>query len=144
MSNKINRRSCKYALPVFISLLLAGCAQGPLLHVDLRTQQSYPPSTVVETLKAAPTRPYVVIAQMRAQAPAGTPGAQVLAALERKAAALGANAIIVQNHSQQTVSTLQFNPAGGNYENAPAQIIPIYDATAIRWRNAAADQNPSH
>lgn len=125
-------------LLIVSALALAGCAQGPALRVQTVAQQSYPPSALVETLRAAPSRPYIVIARIHGQAPAGTPPAQVLAAIQRKAAALGADAVILQDRSQQTAATLQFNPAGGNYQNTPAQIIPIYDATAIRW-TAASD-----
>lgn len=121
------------------ALALAGCASGPVLQVQAVAPQSYPPSALVAALRAAPSRPYIVIARIHGQAPAGTPPAQVLASIERKAAALGANAVILQDRSQQTAATLQFNPAGGNYQNTPAQIIPIYDATAIRWTAAASD-----
>ena len=126
------------ALLIVGALTLAGCAPGPVLRVQTVAPQSYPPSALVATLRAAPSRPYIVIASIHGQAPAGTPPAQVLAAIEHKAAALGANAVILQDRSQQTAATLQFNPAGGNYQNSPARIIPIYDATAIRW-TAASD-----
>ncbi|MHB0873924.1 MAG: hypothetical protein ACYC2J_00325 [Acidithiobacillus ferrooxidans] len=139
MPKNPNSRLLKHPLLIAAALILSGCAQGPVLHVEPIAQHSYPPSSVVETLRAAPSRPYVVIARIHGQAPAGTPPAQVLAAIERKAAALGANAIILQDRSQQTAAALQFNPAGGNYQNTPAQIVPIYDATAIRWAAAASD-----
>jgi hypothetical protein len=126
------------ALLIVGALTLAGCAPGPVLRVQTVAAQSYSPSALVATLRAVPSRPYIVIARIHGQAPAGTPPAQVLAAIEHKAAALGANAVILQDRSQQTAATLQFNPAGGNYQNSPAQIIPIYDATAIRW-TAASD-----
>ncbi|MGC9216725.1 hypothetical protein [Acidithiobacillus sp.] len=136
-----NSRLLKRSLLIAAALVLTGCAQGPVLRVQSVAQHSYPPSAVVETLTAAPSRPYVVIARIHGQAPAGTPGAQVLAAIERKAAALGADAVIVQDRSQQTAATLQFNAAGGNYQNTPAQITPIYDATAIRWAAASDAKN---
>jgi hypothetical protein len=138
MPKSPNSRSLKHTLLIAVALVLTGCAQGPVLRVQSVAQQSYPPSSVVETLRAAPSRPYIVIARIHGQAPAGTPPAQVLAAIEHKAAALGADAVIVQDRSQQTAAALQFNPAGGSYQNTRAQIIPIYDATAIRW-TAASD-----
>lgn len=132
-SNKPVRR---HVLLVAVVLIMSGCSQGPVLRVQPVVSQHYAPSSTVEILKIAPSRPYIVIAQIHARAAAGTSPVQVLAAIERKAAAMGADAIMVQNHSQQTAAALQFNAAGGNYQNSPAQIIPIYDATAIRWTTA--------
>lgn len=121
------------ALVAFSTLALSACAEGPVVKVQSVARQRFTPSALVETLHAAPSRPFVVVARIHVQAPAGTPAAQVLAAIERKAADLGANAIILHNDSRQTASSLDFNPAGGNYRNSPPQVIPIYNAIAIRW-----------
>lgn len=143
MSSNHGSRPFWQALLIGAALILGGCAEGPVLQVQTITQHSYPPSSTVETLNTTPTHPYEVIAHIRGQAPAGTPVAQVLAAIERKAAALGADAVILHDHSQRTAATLQFNPAGGNYQNNSAQIIPIYNATAIRWINSENDNSVS-
>ncbi len=142
MRKNLKKHPLFHAAILGVVMTLTGCAQGPVLRVQPVAQQSYPPSNVVETLKSLPFRPYIVLARIHAQAPAGTPPAQVLAAIERKAASLGADAIVIQDHSRQTASALQFNPAGGNYQNVPAQIIPIYDATAIRWSTGPLDPSP--
>lgn len=118
----------------FVVLLgLAGCATGPQVVTHRVSATHYAPTSVVETLHAAPHRPYQVIAQLKAEAPAGTPPAQVVAMLEKRAQALGADALILHNQSTETPARLQYNPSGGNYQNVPAQVIPIFSGEAIRW-----------
>ncbi len=118
----------------FVAALgLAGCATGPQVVMHRVSPTYYAPTAVVETLHAVPRRPYQVIARLKAEAPAGTPPAQVIAMLERRAESLGADAIILKNQSTSTPSQIQYNPSGGNYQNVPAQVIPIYTGEAIRW-----------
>ncbi len=112
---------------------LAGCSTGPLVVVHRASSSYYAPTAVVETLDTVPHRPYQVIARLKAEAPAGTPSVQVIAMLEKRAESLGADAIILQNQSTSAPSQIQYNPSGGNYQNSPAQVIPIYKAEAIRW-----------
>jgi outer membrane biogenesis lipoprotein LolB len=59
MPKSPNSRSLKHTLLIAVALVLTGCAQGPVLRVQSVAQQSYPPSSVVETLRAAPSRPYI-------------------------------------------------------------------------------------
>ncbi|MBN6740053.1 hypothetical protein JKG47_05800 [Acidithiobacillus sp. MC6.1] len=123
----------RWSIGFVAALGLAGCATGPQVVTHLVNPTHYAPTSVVETLHAAPHRPYQVIAQLKAEAPAGTPPAQVIAMLEKRAEALGANAIILHNESTATPAQLQYNPSGGNYQNVPARVIPVYSGVAIRW-----------
>lgn len=113
-----------------VALLLGGCA-APGVSVERLNRISYPPSSAVEVLSQPPTWPYVVIARLQAKGTTGESSAQVIAALQSKAAALGATAIILHDESRQTVGRIQFNPSGGNYTTTPPQIIPEYRADAI-------------
>lgn len=119
----------------FMTLLgLAGCAAGSQAYVPDQADASlHTPTALVETLQKAPERPYKVLAKLHASAPAGTPPAQVIALLTKRAASLGAEAIIIHNESRSVPAQVQFNPSGGNYSEQPAQIMPIYSAEAIRW-----------
>jgi hypothetical protein len=121
--------------PIVIAALLglAGCAAGPQVQVSALSGTHYAPTSLVETLGKAPDRPYTTIAKIHAEAPAGTPSAQVIAIIEKRAAALGADAVILHNESHSTPAQVQFNPSGGNYQNLPPQITPIYSGEAIRW-----------
>jgi hypothetical protein len=114
------------------ALTLSGCAATQDVQVRRETQQTFAPSAIVEVLSQAPSQPFVRIAVLDAQAPAGTPLAQVLAQLQAKAGALGANAIVVQNLSTQEGGSLQYNPSGGSFSNTPAVLIPHLRCIAIR------------
>jgi len=114
--------------------LLAGCAaqQGGQVAVRMLATQSYPPVSLVEVLRQLPTGLYTRIAELDARAPAGTPVAQVLAQLQNRAGALGANAIVVQDLSTQEAGGLQYNPAGGQFTPSTGQTLPHLRAVAIR------------
>ena len=120
---------------VLCGLVLAGCAAPSQEIVEQRTDAAahYAPTVLVEVLRSAPARPYVVLADFDAQAPAGTTVAQLLARLQARAAALGANALIVQDLIRHAASTLQFNPAGGQVMEAGGQLLPHLRAQAIRY-----------
>ena len=122
-------------------LVLAGCAAPSQDIVEQRTDAAghYAPTILVEVLQSAPARPYVVLADFDAQAPAGTTVAQLLARLQARAAALGANALIVQDISTHAASSLQFNPAGGQMTEVGGQLQPHLRAQAIRYRVAPSE-----
>ena len=82
------------------TLGLTGCAASSQVAVHPVNTHHYAPTSVVQALTEAPARPYVVIAHLHVSAPAGTPSAQVIASIEKQAAALGADAIILHNHSR--------------------------------------------
>lgn len=125
--------------PIIIAALLglAGCAAGPQVQVSALSSTHYAPTSLVETLSKAPDRPYTAIAKIHAEAPSGTPSAQVIAIIEKRAAALGADAVILHNESRSTPAQVQFNPSGGNYQNLSPQITPIYSGEAIRWSSSS-------
>lgn len=127
-------KAAKYYSIVTAALLgLAGCAAGPQVQVNALSSTHFAPSSLVEVLHTIPDRPYTAIARIHAEAPTGTPSAQVIAVIEKHAADLGADAIILHNESRSSPAQVQFNPSGGNYQNLPPQVTPIYTGEAIRW-----------
>ena len=119
------------------AISLGGCAGGPQLQVKPLSATHYTPTSLVTTLTVPPQRPYMPIAEINGSAPAGTAPAQVVAAITKRAAELGADAIILHDESRSTPAQMQFNPSGGLYQNIPGQVTPIYSAEAIRWLPAA-------
>ncbi len=116
-----------------LALLLGGCAASQDVAVERVSGAQYAPTSVVEVLQHAPKQPYRVIAKLDARGAPGTPVAQVLASLQAKAAALGANAIVVQDLSATQAGTLQFNPSGGQMTQTAAQLVPHLKAQALRY-----------
>ena len=114
--------------------LLTGCASGPQLQVKKLTQAELPPSNLVAVFHTAPKRPYRVIARITDEAPEGTAPAQLVAAIQQKAAALGGDAIILRDKSQQVPAQVEYNPAGGQYQMSQAQTVPSYEADVLHWR----------
>ncbi|MBW9249307.1 MULTISPECIES: hypothetical protein [Acidithiobacillus] len=119
------------------AISLGGCAGGPQLQVKPLSATHYTPTSLVTTLTVPPQRPYMPIAEINGSAPAGTAPAQVVAAITKRAAELGADAIILHDESRSTPAQMQFNPSGGLYQNIPGQVTPIYSAEAIHWLPAA-------
>ena len=119
------------------AISLGGCAGGPQLQVKPLSATHYAPTSLVTTLTVPPQRPYMPIAEINGSAPAGTAPAQVVAAITKRAAELGADAIILHDESRSTPAQMQFNPSGGLYQNIPGQVTPIYSAEAIHWLPAA-------
>lgn len=121
-------------LPVVLSLLMVGCASGPALHVTSLSKLKFASVSQVQTLYHAPQSPYVVIAKIHGEAPVGTSPAQVVAAMLVKAGSLGANALILYNHSRVVPPLVQYSPSGGNYQNQSAQSFPVYEGIAIHMQ----------
>ncbi|MBU2768893.1 hypothetical protein HAP94_22695 [Acidithiobacillus ferrivorans] len=127
------------------TLGLTGCAASSQVTVHPISTHHYAPTSVVQALTSDPARPYVVIANLHASAPAGTPSAQVIASIEKRAASLGADAVILHNHSRSAPPQVQFNSSGGNYQNVPATVIPDYSGEAIHWvAKGTSSESPSH
>ncbi|OIQ85466.1 hypothetical protein GALL_326980 [mine drainage metagenome] len=116
-----------------LALVLGGCAATQDVAVERVSAEQYAPTSVVEVLQRAPARPYQLIARLDASGAAGTPVAQVLASLQAKAAALGANAIVVQDLSTRQQGTLQLDPSGGQMTQTAAQVVPHLKAQALRY-----------
>lgn len=116
-----------------ILLSLSACASGPEVHVQILTQQHYAPTNLVEVLSGPPVKAYAEIARIHVQGTIGESAAQLLAALQAKASALGADAIIVRDESRSLPPTISYNPSGGQYTTLPVQTIPAYSALAIRY-----------
>lgn len=105
-----------------LSLLsLAGCAAQPVgYRIDyLKGRGVYPPQPYVEVIDHTPTlRQYVPIARIQLNGNTDLTDAQVLTALEQKAKALGANAVIVNREQTAEQPQLKYNPSGGQYTMA--------------------------
>lgn len=115
-----------------VVLGLAACAAQQDVTVQRETNQIFPATTLVAVLQALPAGAYERIAVLDVQGPPGTPTAQLLAQLQAKAAALGANAIVVEDLSTKQGGTLQYNPSGGAFTTSPTIIVPRLRAVAIR------------
>jgi hypothetical protein len=117
-----------------LALLLAGCASSPVaIKVDyLAGKGAYAPEAFIAVLNAPPSGSYVSIAHLEAVGAPGITQSQVLNALQQKAQALGANAIIVSDQSQQTAAPdVTFNPAGGQYAITAPQSDVDFSGIAI-------------
>ena len=122
-----------------LTALAAGCATQASLPVTVErlSAQQFQPTPYLKLLYAKPTRPYTVIARLKAQGQPGMADAQVIAALQKQAQALGAQGLIVNDESEQQPSQLEYNPTGGNYNVVPASQIPIFSGLAVRWKNGS-------
>jgi hypothetical protein len=118
---------------VILGLVMTGCATQPGLTVQSQMQETYAPQSLVSAYTKPPQRPYVVIAVIKDQGTVNTSPAQIIAEIEKRAGALGANAVILTNESGRLPAQLSYNPSGGTYTSAPAQMVPKYSAEAIRW-----------
>lgn len=119
-----------------LALVLSACAAQQEVTVQHETTQTFAPTALVAVLRQLPTQPYVRIAVLDAQAPPGTPVVQLLAQLQAKAGALGANAIVVQNLSTKEGGTVQYNPSGGEFATTPSLVVPHLRAVAVRISTA--------
>lgn len=115
-----------------LSVILGACAAQQEVTVQRESTQVFSPTTLVQVLQQLPKHHYVRIAVLDAQAQPGTPIAQVLAQLQAKAGALGANAIVVENFSTTTGATLQYDPSGGQFTTTPSLVEPHLRAIAVR------------
>ncbi len=136
MENKLPQSGTRHLICIFVltAALLDGCASQQVVTVRHDTTVTFPACTLVEVLPKLPTQPYIRIATLDARAPAGTPEAQLLAQLQAKAGALGANAIVIQNLSTQESSTLQYDPSGGQFKTTSITIAPHLRAIALRLK----------
>lgn len=141
---RTEKTAMQSALRVALALLgfsLGACAAGPRIQVQPVSHQVFAPSSLVETLTAAPATPYTVIARLNVEGAPNEDRAQILAALTKKAASLGANALLLVSEQVQTLASgpVTFNPAGGNYtQKIPQRILHIH-AEAIHLAVPAND-----
>jgi energy-converting hydrogenase Eha subunit F len=108
MKRRIPRLS---ALAALVGLLaVTGCKSVATNSHQYLGSQSYPPSdpAQVQILREAPTRPHVKLGEVEAQPSSGSVGnPQIEQALQKTAAKLGANAVvIVADHTQVVGATV--------------------------------------
>lgn len=119
---------------VALAYALAGCAANELAVTRPANAPTYAPTQVVEMLDRPPTRPYTEIGVIDAPGEPGALRTQVIAQIRDKAAALGADAVILQDVSRVAPSSQRLNPATGQYESTGGQLVPAYKGTAIKYR----------
>lgn len=121
-----------------VTILLSACAVGPDSDLHKVSVDHASASVLVEVLYHKPRRPYRVVGRLHIQGVMGQSEAQLLAALQKRASALGAQAIIVQQQGATEPPSLQYNPAGGQFSMQPTQTIPAFAALAIRFTGSQA------
>lgn len=111
---------------------LVGCANTSAVLVN--PSKTYPPSSNVELLGAAPSRPFEAIAVLEARGPVGTPFPELLESMREKGKAVGADAIIpTENASQDLRPGLIYNPWLGGYQTIGGGQLPIIRGVAIKY-----------
>jgi hypothetical protein len=134
-------RSLPALLASVMVLSLSACAtSGPQVRVEPLTQRHYAATNLVEMLAGPPSKPYEQIARLHVQGSGAESPAQLQAALQAKAAELGADAVIVKDESTTVPPAVSYNPSGGQYSTTVGQTIPAYSAIAIRY---AAPEKPN-
>lgn len=85
---------------MLLCLLLVGCASFDVTKMD--NVKTYPPNNPadVEILTQEPARPYVVIAEIRAQGETISRQENMKERMKEKAAAMGADAIILKSDEE--------------------------------------------
>lgn len=110
-----------------LAACLGGCAGQPT-----STAAAPQSASTVEVLTAAPAQPYQTLGELQDSDLPGTPASQVIARLVEKARRLGADAVIIENHSENVAGEQRFDPATGQYETSGGGVMPAFTATAIR------------
>lgn len=142
----MNRRGLIAGVFAAALALLAGCASpGSAVQVHmLAPPGSYAPVHLVQVLTAPPAQPYTEIARLETTGAPGATAAQVIDVLQKKAAALGADALIVSEHTQTGAPQLQFNPVGGQYQMQPGLSLVQVQALAIRLQGKTPGTSVEH
>jgi uncharacterized lipoprotein YajG len=99
-----------------LTLLTAGCNTVSTSTTQSLAAPSYPPTdpASVEILTTPPTRQHVRLGEVRAEpASTSTPAADIRAALQKAAAKLGANAVVIVYDQTQTVAAVVTGPWWG-------------------------------
>lgn len=122
---------------VLCATILAGCAGDPIYTsaVRLDTGTEFAANPRVEILQAAPNRPYEKIALLETRMWAGVSLPQLLESMQKKAAQLGADAIVpVSFEERSTQQQLIYNPWLGGYQTLGGGANPVLRGYAIRYR----------
>ncbi len=94
-------------------MMLAGCATVPTVTTPSLTAPTYPPTdpTQVAILSTEPTRPCVRLGQIRAEPESvNIPVAEIKTALQKAAAKLGADAVVIIHDQDQVVGAIVTGP----------------------------------
>ncbi len=133
----MTRHFSRVVLWVLTIVALNACAMGGgAIKVSGYTGRGFPASSEIRTLDSYPKKEeYVKIASLSISGSPGQDRAQLLTALMRKAASLGANALVIVSEKAIDVgnqSPTVFNPSGGNYQSAQRVMQLDIKAEAIR------------
>ncbi len=126
-----------------VGILLGACATGSDVRIQMLSTQTFPETNVVQVLSALPARPYVELARMDVQGQPGESPAQLLAAIQAKAAMLGADAVVVREGGRTLPPKVEYNPSGGQYSASPSQYLAAYSAIAIHFVPVTPTSSPS-
>ncbi|MDD3761410.1 MAG: hypothetical protein PHO57_11365 [Acidithiobacillus sp.] len=134
---KLDRLSLIVALPLILgTLTLGGCAAPSAVRVSYLGTEHYSPASSIVTLSSFPaSTKYETLARLHIVGAAGQDRAQLMAALLKKAANLGANAFVVTRESYRNLTSgapATFNPNGGNYQTATPERELTIEGDAIR------------
>lgn len=116
-------------LAVFI---LTGCATTSA--VMLESGVTYRPTQHVQILTQTPTRPFKQIALLETRGEVSTPITELLESMRKKAASLGADAVIpTQDASKQQQQGIMYNPWLGGYHTLGGGTLPVIRGVAIKY-----------
>ncbi len=114
------------------TLTLSGCATTSAVMLD--DVVTYAPTQNVEILSQLPTRNFKQIAMLEASGPVNTPLPELLESMRRKAAAIGADAVIpTENASKQQQPGFMYNPWLGGYQSIGGGTVPVIRGIAIKY-----------
>lgn len=94
-------KCCDIISFLFIVALISGCASADVMLMD--PSKSYPPTENVQIILEEPTRAHIIIAIVEGDGTQYNNQSQVVRAMQKKAAKIGANAIILMNTESQYV-----------------------------------------
>lgn len=122
------------ALLIVAAIVLSGCATTSA--VMLESGVSYPATKNVQILTEIPSRPFKKIALLETRGPVGTPITALLKSMKKKAAEIGADAVIpTQDASIHQQQGILYNPWLGGYQTIGGGTIPVIRGVAIKYTN---------
>jgi hypothetical protein len=96
--------------------------------------ETYPATDNVQILTEPPVRPFKQIAMPEARGPVGTSTPDLLESMKRKAAEIGADAIIpTEDASVQQQPGFMYNPWLGGYQTIGGGTVPGIRGIAIKY-----------
>ncbi len=129
------KRMVKVRLALLLAVLfLSSCATTTTSAVMFESGESYPPTKNVQILIQEPIQPFKQIALLEARGMLNTPIPDLLESMRKKAAAIGADAVIpIQYESTQQQQGIMYNPWLGGYQTIGGGTLPVIRGIAIKY-----------